>query len=78
MNPQEGARGSKGGLMAEHAERTRHNGSGIDVQSRLRQFGEVFGDVNELAHDFVRERPFTALGAALIAGYCLGRLLSRY
>lgn len=49
----------------------------IQLQDKIGQLREGFGDVDVRVRSFVKERPFATVFGALAAGYFLGRLIAR-
>ena len=45
------------------------------IEKQLAQARERFGDLDAQVRKLVQERPVAAVGAALLFGYALGRLL---
>lgn len=51
-------------------------GGGYEEQAEALR--EQFDVLDQRVRTFARERPFAAVGSALLAGYLLGRLMSRF
>ena len=60
---------------ASHAEK--HNGGTAPMGRSLEQLRTDLTDLDSEVRRFVREKPLLALGAAIAAGYIVGRILSR-
>ncbi len=60
-------------------ESLRGNGHGgaEPLRARWEQGRAQLRDADRWARELARERPFVALAAVIVAGYCIGRLVAR-
>jgi ElaB/YqjD/DUF883 family membrane-anchored ribosome-binding protein len=63
--------------MAEQAQSNNEWMSRENIEAGMEQARSAFDDVDEQVRSFVKERPFVAVGVAVLGGFVLGRLLSR-
>lgn len=57
---------------------SRPNGPGESYVPGLSNVRSELHDIDEQVRSFVREKPLAALGIAIVAGYLVGRVLSRF
>ncbi len=54
-----------------------HSSASVHLRETWQQTQTQLQDLDRQARNFARERPLTALAAALLAGYVVGRLVAR-
>ena len=64
-------------MTATETQSDKHNGGTPLLGSSLEQLRSNFTDFDGEVRRFVRDKPLLAVGAAIAAGYIVGRILSR-
>ena len=64
-------------MTATETQSDKHNGGTAPLGRSFEQLRDNFTDLDGEVRRFVREKPLLAIGAAIAAGYIVGRILSR-
>jgi ElaB/YqjD/DUF883 family membrane-anchored ribosome-binding protein len=70
---------TRGGFVSQQGDDHSHDDAAEieDLRRRIQTLQEDFAQADRRLRAAVRERPFVALGAAIAAGFILGRVISR-